>query len=233
MIEGIRAGHPGNGAFYGTAWLFLGVVAIAISIVPNVADHSSFLASLLFWLGTICVIWGGWVLLCSYIDFSWIWNAINGRYSLQKELSLIEKYGPKINEGDLLHWLATMACSNRGVMYGELGPDKSLVPIPPDHFKTHFIVYPSTLGPYTFNAEKLPSDYKPAPENDDRYFNLYIDRSLHRVIREKNLPRIIHEATEESVSLRPVSLSDQMERLAAQRERLSAFVDSIQRQLRP
>jgi hypothetical protein len=205
---------------------FFGVVAIAISIVPGVADHSSFLASLLFWLGTICVIWGGCVLLRTYIDFSWIWNAINGHYSLQKELSLIEKYGPRIDERELLRWLETMACTNRGTIYGELESDKFVVPIPPAYFRTHFIIYPSTLGPYTHNKENLPSYYIEHPEQNDRYFNLHIDRYLQRIIREKNLPRIIHEAAGESGSPKPPSQSDQ-------RERLSTFVNSLKRQLGP
>jgi hypothetical protein len=169
---------------------FFGIVALAISIVPGVAEHSSFLANLLFWLGTICVISGGCVLLRTYIDFSWIWNAINGRYSLQKELRLIEKYGPRIDERELLAWLKAMACSNRGTVYGELGSDKSLVLIPNDYFKTHYIAYQSTLGPYTFNEDRLPSYYIEHPEQDDRYFNLYIDRYLQRIIREKTYPEL-------------------------------------------
>ena len=155
---------------------FIGLVGLAISLFPDAisSDHRN----LLFWLGIICLIWGGLALLRAYRGFFKLaWNALNGRFALLSFLEMEQERSPGRGASELLDRVINLARSGQATIYGERGRAKRLVAIQPGYFETHDVVW---FGPSVYTVD--PRKDIREQDTDDQFFNLHAGRSVARML---------------------------------------------------
>ena len=110
------------------------------------------------------------------------WNMLLGRFQLRVTLEIAREELSGADETTLLNRARQFARSGQVTIYGEHGGARNLVPIPATYFETHALAWFIPTGTLSTIDPTKPVGNQ---DTDDCYYNLYVDKSLLRMVKER------------------------------------------------